>query len=98
MTVSFKVDNEGANLIFRIHGGTSDSATKLVPRFRLICDVDAVPRDINRVLLLESVMAGLVSDAPGLWLPKAFDVFELPVCTIVVQHISVKGLRRSWAE
>ena len=54
-------------------------------------DVDDVSKDINRVLLSDPMMAGLVSDAPGLRSPKAFDTFELSVRAIVGQQISVKG-------
>ena len=58
-------------------------AAKLVLRFRCMFDVDDVSKDINRVLLSDPMIGGLVSDAPGLRLPKAFDTFELSVRAIV---------------
>lgn len=54
-------------------------------------DVDALFKDINRVLPSDPMMAGLVSDAPGPPLLEAFDTFELSVRATVGQQISVKG-------
>ncbi len=65
----------------------------LVQRCRRLCDLDADPVAIARVLRTDPLLAPLVDAHPGLRVPGAINGFEFAVRAIIGQQISVAGAR-----
>jgi AraC family transcriptional regulator of adaptative response / DNA-3-methyladenine glycosylase II len=63
----------------------------LLARVRAQFDLDANPAAIEAHLSDDPLLAAAISNAPGLRLPGAFDIFELAVRAVLGQQISVAG-------
>ena len=89
---SVRVSDSGQGfLLCEVSGGSPRSLMQIVSRIRSMFDLDAVPDEINRVLGKDRRLRPLITRAPGLRLPGAFDSFEVSVRAIVGQQVSVKG-------
>lgn len=68
-----------------------DHAAPLTLRVRKMFDLDTDPAAITRHFADDPLLRPLVSAAPGLRLPSAFDPFEQAVRAIVGQQVTVKA-------
>ncbi len=91
MPGSLSVTGGDRKLVCMVEGGSARSLVKILHGVRRMLDVDAIPEEINSVLMRDKKLAKLVRRNPGLRLPGAFDQFEVAVRALVGQQISVKG-------
>lgn len=89
-TVEIRRDTTHPALLMTVHGGRG-KLSGLVKRARHFFDLDADPARIARRLRRSERLASLVSAAPGLRVPGAWDAFELAVRAVLGQQVSVRG-------
>jgi AraC family transcriptional regulator of adaptative response / DNA-3-methyladenine glycosylase II len=89
--VSVTSDKSHQQLVCMVQGGSPKSLMKILSSVRSMFDVDAIPAEINGVLMQDRILTKRVRLHQGLRLPGAFDQFEVAVRAIVGQQISVKG-------
>ena len=73
------------------HLAAVDGLPTVVRRARHLLDLDADPQAIGAHLMADPKLRPVVSAAPGLRVPGAFDGFELAVRAILGQQVSVKA-------
>ncbi|HEY6370473.1 MAG TPA: AlkA N-terminal domain-containing protein [Candidatus Sulfotelmatobacter sp.] len=78
-------------LLVRIEFGDPHSLIFIIERIRKMFDLGADWAAIVRSLRSDSVLAGSVEADPGLRVPGCWNGFELAVCAILGQQITVKG-------
>lgn len=65
---------------------------RLLPRIRILFDLDCLPLEIHtRLLVMNEISPGLC--VPGTRLPGAFDAFEMAVRAILGQQVTVKAAK-----
>lgn len=64
---------------------------RVVRGVRDLFDLDARPAAIAEALRADRELAPLVRRVPGLRVPGAFDPFEVAICSVLAQQISVAG-------
>ena len=84
-------DPVGRALSARIEIDRLELLDALVARLRAMFDLDADPAAIAASLSGDPLIGPRLAAAPGLRLPRAFDVFEGGVRAILGQQVSVKG-------
>ena len=84
-----EVRGDDDDLVLTLHGGGTGSLLAVTQRVRALCDLDASPDDIARVLRRDNRLRGLLRRHPGVRVPGAWDGFELTVRAILGQQISV---------
>lgn len=78
-------------LELRIAPGLAPALMPLLARVRGQFDLDANPAVIEAHLMQDSLLASKIAATPGLRVPSAFDAFELAVCAVLGQQVSVAG-------
>ncbi len=82
---------EAPSLIATVSMSLAPRLASIVARLRALFDLDAQPELIAAHLRRDAHLRPLVSKAPGLRLPGAFDPFEMSARAVLGQQISVKG-------
>lgn len=93
LTVTLRAE-ENAGLEVTIHGLDESSHSPVLARLRHQFDLDADPVAIGDGLARDPLLASLVTQRPGLRVPRAWDGFELGVRAILGQQISVSAATR----
>jgi len=63
----------------------------VVQRCRHLLDLDADPEAVNAVLRHDPILTPLIAQSPGLRVPGTTDGWELAVCAVLGQQVSVAG-------
>lgn len=93
LRLEVEAPSDSASLLLRVPASASPVVGRAVSIARGVFDLDADPDAVRDVLAADPLLAGPMTDTPGLRVPGAADGHELAVRAVLGQQVSVVGAR-----